>query len=276
MRRSLSRWLLGLTLVLASLQSFSYAHEPIFGIGPRTIWKNGLGLEIEAERDQSHLENSWALHYEAIYGITENVAITFEAPHFLERNEGGLTQSGLGDVLLRGKWRFYRKDIPGGVYQASLLGGVEFPTGDSHSVPRLGSGSYDYLVGAAAAYEGRTWLLFGTARYRFNTENDEAVKDGNVFLYDLALGWRPVKTDYLRPDWVLMIEVNGQVFAPREIGGTRLTITKGSRLFGAVGLWLTYRNWAFKPGIQFPIYQNFDIGDFKSDYSAVFAVEVHF
>ncbi len=154
--------------------------------------------------------------------------------------------------------------------------GVEFPTGDSKSTPPLGSGSYDYFLGASADYEGRTWLLFGTARDRFNTENDEAVKNGNVFLYDLALGWRPVKTNYLKPDWVFMVELNGQVFAPREIGGVELTQTKASRLFGAAGLWLTYRNWAFKPGVQFPIYQNFDVDDFKSDYSAVFAVEVHF
>jgi len=52
--------------------------------------------------------------------------------------------------------------------------------------------------------------------------------------------------------------------------------TEGSRFFAAAGLWLTYRNWAFKPGVQLPIYQNFGVGDFKSDYSALFAVEVHF
>ena len=276
MKRSRATRLFGLTVLFGFLQGVSYAHEPIFGVGPRTIWKNGVGFEIEGERDQSRLENSWALHYEVLYGLTENVAIAFEAPQFLERNAGSLSQSGFGDVLVRGKWRPYRKDIPGGVYQASLLGGVKFPTGDSNSVPRLGSGSYDYFLGASADYEGRTWLLFGTARYRFNTENDEAVKNGNLFLYDLALGWRPVKTDYLKPDWVFMVELNGQTFAPREIGGVELTQTQGSRLFGAAGLWLTYRNWAFKPGVQFPIYQNFDVDDFKSDYSAIFAVEIHF
>lgn len=270
------RWTSAFFLLLLVFPLSAYAHEPIFGVGPRTIWKHGIGLQIEGEREDERLENVWALHYEALYGVTENVAITFEGPYFLERNEGDLSQSGFGDALLRGKWRFYRKDIPGGVYQAAILGGVEFPTGDSRSQPALGSGSYDYFFGGSWGYEGRTWLFFTTARYRINRENDQGIKNGNVFLYDLALGWRPVKTEYLEPDWVLLFEVNGQSFSPRQINRVELPETQGSRLFGSLGLWLTYRNWAFKPGVQFPIDQDFASDRFKRDYAAVFAIEVHY
>lgn len=28
------------------------AHEPIFGIGPHTVYKDGIGLELEYEREQ--------------------------------------------------------------------------------------------------------------------------------------------------------------------------------------------------------------------------------
>ena len=41
----------------------TFRHEPIFGIGPRTIWKNGFGFEVGLDRDKSRREESWGLEY---------------------------------------------------------------------------------------------------------------------------------------------------------------------------------------------------------------------
>jgi outer membrane putative beta-barrel porin/alpha-amylase len=242
-------------------------HEPIFGIGPRTIWKNGLGFEVGLDRDKSRREETIGLGYHALYGITADWAVTAEADQVLSQSAGG--QTGAGDVMIRSKYRFYRNDIPGGVFHAAVLGGVEFPTGTSG----LSSESTDFFAGLSAAFEGRRWLMFGTGRYRFNRKGTNDIKRGNVFLYDVAMGLRPKKTSYYKPDLVIMAELNGQIFAARELEGREIAESSGSRLLAGFGAWITYRNWALKPGVQLPVYVNLEGGDLT--YRFVIAVEFH-
>jgi len=261
-------------LLVALTPGLARAHEPIFGIGPRTIWKNGFGLETEFEREREEVENVWSLREEILYGITADVALTLEIPYLLEKSDGRSQASGFGDTMLRGKWRFYRKEVWGGIYHAAILGGVEFPTGKTSGVA-LGSGSYDYFTGLAGAYEGRRWLNFGAVRYRFNTADKTGFARPDVFLYDAAVGFRPVLTEYTQPDVVLMFEVNGEVFRKAHRNGDPVAGTGGDRMFGAFGVWFTYRNWAFKPGVQFPLVQNMGPLRQQRDFRAVFAVEFH-
>lgn len=243
-------------------------HEPIFGLGPRTIWAGGYGLEVGLDRDKSEREESWGLDYHALYGLTANWSVTAEV-HQVLAGSGDRT-SGLSDLTVRSKYRFFRTDVPGGVYHAAVLGGAEFPT----ATGGLSAGaSTDGFAGLSGAYEGRRWLLFLTGRYRVNSEGADNVRPGNIFLYDAALGLRPVLTGYYQPDVVLMGELNGQVFGPRKVKGTEVDGSAGDRLLGALGVWMTYRNWAVKPGVQVPVYD--DLPASNLDYRFVFAVEVH-
>jgi hypothetical protein len=57
-----------LLLVCARLPS--YAHEPLFGVGPHTVYQHGLGLESEIE----FADESISLHNEVLYGLTTNLA----------------------------------------------------------------------------------------------------------------------------------------------------------------------------------------------------------
>lgn len=246
----------------------SARHEPLFGLGPRTIWENGYGLEVGLDRGKAAREESWGLNYHGLYGLTANWSATAEMHQVLAGT--GDHSSGLSDLMIRSKYRFVRNDVPGGVYHAALLGGVELPTATGglsvHS-------STDVFGGLSGAYEGRRWLLFLTGRYRINTEGTDEVTPGNVVLYDAALGLRPVLTGYYQPDVVLMGELNGQIFGPRRVEGSEVDGSAGSRLLAGAGVWLTYRNWAFKPGLQVPVYH--DLSNDPLDYRFVVAIEVH-
>lgn len=239
-------------------------HEPIFGIGPRTIWQGGLGFEAGLDRDKSQREESWGIDYHALYGLTSNWAVSADLHQVLDAD-----QEGFSDLMVRSKYRFYRNDLPGGVFHAAVMGGVELPTGATG----IGSGSTDGFAGLSGAYEGRRWLAFLTGRYRVNTEGTGGLKRGNVFLYDAALGVRPVKTGYYQPDVVLMGELNGQIFGERALNGETLAGSSGDRLLAGLGAWITYRNWAVKPGLQLPVYNNLQGGDL--DYRLVLSVEFH-
>ena len=131
---------------------------------------------------------------------------------------------------IRSKYRFYRNDVPGGVFHAAVMVGAEFPTGASD----LGSEATDVFAGLSGAFEGRRWLVFATGRYRVNTNGSSDIKRGNVFLYDAAVGLRPVKTGYYQPDLVLMAELNGQVFAERKAQGRAVEGSSGDQSAGRV------------------------------------------
>ena len=52
MKNLLSTITLTLVFAIALAVSNAAAHEPIFGLGPRPIWKGGFGFETELERER--------------------------------------------------------------------------------------------------------------------------------------------------------------------------------------------------------------------------------
>jgi hypothetical protein len=242
------------------------AHEPIFGIGPRTIWMYGLGFEARLNIQSYTREAMYEMDYHTIFGLNADWAISLSTHQPLNTPDSQALQ--FGNLGISTKYRFFRNDVEGGVYHAAVLGGVELPIGDDDISPN----TTDVIAGLSGAYEGRRWLMFTTGRYRLNT-NLNGIHRGDAFLYDIALGIRPIQTGYYDPDVVLMAEFNGQIFGANKRNGQVLPNSKGDRLFAGFGAWITYRNWAFKPGIQLPVYDN--VGRENPVPRFTFGIEFH-
>ncbi len=252
-----------------------FAHEPIFGFGSHTIYKGGFGLEMEIEK-----EKDFVLHKEIIYGITEDLAVTLALSYVLDRKldaEGiEKSSSGLSDTSLRVKYRFWRRDRPGIQDSAAFIIGIKFPMGDADKSPRLGSGSTDFLFGLAAARESLLWYYFGDIRYRLNTRESSGLKVGDRFFADVAMGIRPWPAKYLKPDLVVLVELNWETSMRNEFDGLDVKDSGGNLLFISPSFFLTYRNWAVKGGVQIPLYQNLYGNQPGEDYRFKLAVEIHF
>ena len=254
------------------------AHEPIFGLGPHTIFKGGFGLEMEFEGEKASgagkVERERVVTSEIIYGITTNLSATLAIPYILERSSIN-ESSGTGDISVRTKYRFWRRDGIGVQNSAAVITGVKLPTGDDDKTPRLGSGSTDYLLALAVARESLKWYYFGDVRYRLNTEGSGGRRAGNVVFADFAIGIRPRKTVYLRPDLVVIAELNFESRDRNELFGVDVADSGGTRLFLSPSFFFTYRNWALKGGIQFPVDQDLNGNQPESDYRFSLAVETH-
>ncbi len=261
----------------------SEAHEPIFGLGPHTIYKGGVGIEAEFEGEEAsgggEEEKEYVLHNEIIYGVTADFSVTLAVPYVIEheRKAGGVedSSSGLGDLSLRGKYRFWRRDAPGVQDAAAFILGVKFPTGDDDKSPRLGSGSTDYLFALAAARESLTWYYFGDVRYRLNTEGGGGLEKGDRLFADLAIGIRPWPIKYLKPDLVLLAELNWETFMRDELNGLDIEDSGGNRLFLSPSFFFTRRNLAVKGGVQIPVHQDLNGEQPEEDYRFKLAVELH-
>lgn len=257
-------------LIMISFAAPVGAHEPLFGLGPHTIYQYGLGLETEVERH----EHGFAVNAEAIYGLTPDLAVTLVVP-WVRRSEQGLVAQGLGDLSLRAKWRAFRRDFPGGQDALALHAGVQTPTGDDRAVLPLGTGATDVFGGISAARESRRWYYFGDLRYRINRTGTNGLNRGDVFAYDAAWGVRPVRARYDQPDLVLLVEANGTIAGKATRQGITNSDTGGHVLAVSPGFLFSIRNMMVKGGVNIPVLWNLNGVQETPETEIVFGVEFH-
>ncbi len=210
-------------LLLLMYPLLGFSHEPIFGLGPGTIFRGGVGVEAEYVKEGS----LQAVATEVLYGLTEDVSLTLRALQGFERFRGG---------AFRVKVRVWKDYDRGKVDALSLIGGI---TTDAVS------GTSYLLGGVAVGRESRRWYFFADMR------------TADRFYADTAVGIRPWLTEYLKPDLVLLSELNYE-----QKGNKRF-------LFVSPAFFFTYRNLAVKGGVQIPT-----SGGEKERYAL--SAEVHF
>ncbi len=282
-RRSLSTrsiWIGALVVIgLVATAKPGAAHNPIFTPGPHLVYGGGLEVTIGYSRDRASgggtKETGQEVEFELEYGLTADWTAELEL-RFVhkELNDGG--SSGLGDMVLRSRYRFLRLDTPGVQRSAAVLGQIKLPTGDDDRSPRLGSGSTDFVGGLLYGHESRRWYYNLAARYRLNSAGGGGLEKGDKQFLDIVGGVRPVLTGYLEPDAVVFLELNWENSGRDELGGVTLGDTGGWELFLSPGLFATYRNVALRTGVQVPIAENLDGNQPTSDYRFKFELKYTF
>ena len=273
-----SRWTGALLIIgLVLVAKPAAAHNPIFTPGPHLVYQGGLETTIGYTRDRAsgggERETEQEIELEFEYGLTADWTAEVELP-FVAKDLNDNGSSGLGDVVLRSRYRFLRLDTPGVQRSAAVLGQVKLPTGDDDSSPRLGSGSTDFLGGLLYGHESRRWYYNLAARYRLNGEGGGGLEKGNRQFLDIAGGVRPVLTGYLEPDAVVFLELNWENAGRDDLNGADVADTGGWELFLSPGIFATYRNVALRAGVQIPIAHGLNGTQPESDYR--FKVEIKY
>jgi len=167
----------------------------------------------------------------------------------LETRMNRFSASGVGDVTLYAKWRYYRWDDVGKAMNFSLLAGLELPTGrddvvdDGLRLPadlQPGSASWDPFLGTALTYEPGRWRFNAMALAKRVGQGTHDLNQGDQFFAELAAGNRfwlePYPGPFMRADVALRYRREG---GDRQGGGS-VPSTGGQLLTAAV-------NWAFRP-----------------------------
>lgn len=241
------------------------AHEPVFGLGPHTLYQYGYAISTEFERREA----SWIHHLEVIYGVTPDLSVTGVVPYHL--GNGG-TPAGWGDIVTRMKYRFYRQDRPGSSLQAAVHAGTKFPTGDATTGP--GSGFRTMFLGLSFGYESRRHYVFAGLRHLWHGSRD-GLQPGNQLIYNAAYGIRPWKLEYYQPDPVLIFEIQGTITRPTRQDGRELG-TSGRHLIAAgPALLFSYRNVMLKAGVSMPLRRSTGEASREEKPELVFGLEWH-
>lgn len=264
----------GALLVFSSLLAGSgEAHDPVFGVGPHVLYKDGVEFHLGTHQEKSDNRNTEA-EVELKYGITGDWVAGIGTSYMRTSGQTGV-DSGRGPSTAFTKYRFWRHDTFGAQESAAVVGKVIFDDGESARRVAERDGN-DYLLGLAYGHEGRKWYRWASLRHRFNAETTSSIERPNVWLVDLVGGIRFSPTEYLEPDWVWMLELNGEITdnVSQLIGNTP-TKLGGQQWFLSPGVMWTYRNFALKAGVQLPILDDLSPDQEVADYRTVIELEWH-
>ncbi len=267
-------WMRGVGLIVYLLSSVASAHDPIFGIGPHVLFKDGFEIAPETHVEKASDEQVTETGVEITYALTGDWAIGIELP-YTDVDVGSASASGLGDVNLFTKYRFWRNDTLGAQEAAAVSLTFNTNTADGGETPALGTGATDTILGLTYGYEGRKWYRWASIRYRNNGGNDGGLQRGEKVLFDLVGGIRFKPTGYLEPDTVWLLELNGEYGARAELNGAAVANTGGTEWFLSPGIFWTKRNFAIKAGIQIPIASDLQGVQAESDIRARLVLEWH-
>lgn len=167
-----------------------------------------------------------------------------------------VSNSGIGDLELFGKYLFYQRDRRNETFRIASKAGVKLPTGDDEGSPALGTGSTDYFVTAVAAWIRGRVGIYGEGIYRLNTSN-ENVGFGDTVSYNVAFGYRltpAVYQTYPSPQLNAYLELNGATTRRSSRAGRRIEDSGGMLVLLSPGLqYVGGRRWLIEGSFQFPI-----------------------
>lgn len=242
MEKKFKNWKIGLfMLFFVWMNNSSFAHEPIYGLGPETLPKYMHAIEL----GRSFQSGSAMYDLGYGFGITQNWTVRLDAP--LVYNSNRLS---MGDMRFRTKYALWRQTEPGVLKRLTAIIAMSIPTasdnfGENSNATRV-------TLGIANGYESRRWYYFSDLAYTVKTGGRNEPSVGKLS-YNLVGGIRPVKTGYLKPDLVLLVELNGEQIGKSKINNSEIAGTGGNTLAIAPGFLLSYRNIMLKGGVQFNV-----------------------
>jgi len=185
--------------------------------------KGGGGTELRTLSSFADLRYTPATHW--VFGV--------RVPYLVESHvkaPGGAqeTASGLGDLVVSVKHRFYRWVGPWADRHAAIEVGIKLPTGatDRPVDPGLpvalrrrlqpGTGSTDGLVDIVYQQARRRFVFAADAGYRYNTEGDGGYRRGDETQLNLSAQYVLFPREYARPGHELFAVLEGTLLDSRE------------------------------------------------------------
>lgn len=260
------------------------------------------------------------------YGVTDDFMVALRAP-FNRRTDiregghfhpgGGLPavgivnsrgdSTGFGDVTLLGQWRFYNNVMS--QTQAAFLFGVKAPTGSTNVYDQLGelfetefqpgTGSWDWLLGAAFSQRLGAWSFDTNVLYVGATTGAQNTNMGDRFFYNAAVSYRligstpdprnamahaghshggaghlPAKAPpvvAVRPSWSLdaILELNGEWHDRQVTAGVVDENSGGNTIYLSPGLRVSYDRASAFALFGIPVVNNYNGLQSKPDYRIV-------
>lgn len=187
-----------------------------------------------------------------------------------------VTASGLGDLALSVKHRFYRWVGPWADRHAAVEVGLKLPSGatDRPVDPTLpvslrhwlqpGTGSTDAFVDVVYQQARHRFVAAADCGYRYNTEGDGGYRQGNEAQLNLSANYVAFPRDYTRPGHEVFAVLEGTLLRAEKdrLHGANLPGTDRTGFFLAPGVQYVATERLFLDlSVQVPVWEDADRGE---------------
>lgn len=229
-----------------------------------------------------------------VWGLTEKLALFGSAP-ILDKDLqvstplGRRTRSvsGLGDITVLARYTAYQRDRRGNTLRIAPFLGVELPTADDDSsdalgrLPQplqLGSGSWDYSLGAIVTRQTLAWQVDSSLSYKINTEaNNFEFGDQARFDVSYQKRLRPRELGGGVPAFVYGVLESNLLWQDRsDVDGRADLDSGGTTWYLAPGIQYVRRRLVLEGAVQIPVFQDLNGTALESDFIGTLSVRVNF
>jgi hypothetical protein len=201
-----------------------------------------------------------------VYGVTQNFQVLGTVPTVYRRIKSGsgatTEDTGIADITLLGKYRFYQDDKPGVTTRWAAIGGAQVPSYDEP----FSSESFDPIIGTVWTHQRRDWWIDWDVLYQFNTAG--GLPGYDELRADTALSYRLMGGQSAATGpWAF--------YAIGEVNARYLT--DGSlQVFGSPGVQLITSDSILEAGIQLPVIQDMASTRLERDFTVVVSLRFAF
>lgn len=247
--------------------SFGYESTSFDELSDETLETEAQAAALAGGHAHVHsLDELSAATVALTYGVSDDLMLTVRVPYLMRDGvrtghfHGGVPEvedegggSGVGDIAAMLEWRFVRSENT----DVALLGGVKAPTGRENvhndlgeafaSEFQPGSGSWDFMLGAAVTQRVAHWSFDGSGLYTIAGKNDADDDLGDRFAYGVSASYRVlghpphhqhagIGAGYHGPCVDLALELNGEWHGRQHEAGERDPNSGGHVLFLSPGV----------------------------------------
>jgi Putative MetA-pathway of phenol degradation len=222
------------------------------------------------------------------YGATENLSINVRLPYIQRKNiseselEDGAPEAhthgdsaGLGDLVVLGQYSRMQTDTN---FDVSLLFGLKAPTGETETKDddsvrfetefQPGSGSWDFLLGAAASKSSGNVGYHANVLYTMTTEGAQSTEIGDAIAYNAALTYRLNDFHFMHDHthhaasntnelkWDLSLELNGDTRRKNSVVGVSEEHSGGTAIYASPGFKVSYKTFSGFISFGIPVTDN--------------------
>jgi len=189
------------------------------------------------------------------YNITSKFQVGGIFPFKFISPKGAETTGGLSDICLFTKYQLFKKDGIAKTFRILATVKQSFPTGNTSSLPKIGSGIYQTYVGLIIGRISTEIGIYGD--FGYNITSNGATDN---FLYNFSVGIPLLPQKYPQKQINTFLEFNGNYIIDPKI----------HTLFISPGLqFIPGRRLLFETSFQIPIVQN-NITTNKTKYMILF------
>jgi hypothetical protein len=239
---------------------------PFYSFGQNIVNKGDAQYFLTPNGSKSKTSDYFELSSSFLYGLSDKASVLLTIPYLMNNTSGIAHSSGYSDLNVQGEYAFYNSSNSQFTTQATLLGGISFPTGSQHEIPPTGYDCPVYFVGGTYNSMFVNWLWFASTGLQQPSNTGEIHYKPQLF-YQSGLGHilSSMSNHYI---FLGLLELNGQTNGADKASRFTRFNSNQNTVYLTPSLWFSTKKLIFQVGVSLPVAQRLSNSQAKTDYYA--------